>query len=80
MLNSLLNHFLFGLSANDNNINTNSTTTTTTNTEEEEQQQGECLTQSAIISNKFIDVRNDVDWVIVDPSDNEGNSIEFFKF
>ena len=31
----------------------------------------ECSTQSAVID-KFTDVRNDVDWVIIDPSDNDG--------
>ena len=64
MLNSLLNHFLFGSSKNDDNNRID---------------EDECLTISAINSNggKYVDIRNDVDWVIVDPSDNDGKNLGF---
>jgi hypothetical protein len=71
MLNSLLNHFLFGSLKNENNDDDN-------RIDEEDK----CLRSAINNKNeigKYVDIRNDVDWVIVDPSDNDGkNLIEFF--
>jgi hypothetical protein len=69
MLNSLLSHFLFGTTSNDNSI-------VQQQQENEQQQQTveECLSKIE----KYTDVRNDVDWVIIDPSDNDGNFIIIF--